>query len=478
MKSGDRQILEAIRQLIFLLEKEGEKDLAQFLNYIIAPLFQLRKHQRPPAPPISAGWRQKGKSLLSAFKQKFSATEDVLIDKHILFFPDEANHIQQQLPVYQDLLAKKHKVRFVFTKPSIGKLLDSFGLKAQQIQLKSFISDIPVISTNLAEKIKQEEPDLALLENLNAINALIKRLSRFKSLQHKLEQILDNNRPKALVVGYDLTPAGRIITVLGKQRGIPTFCIQHGNITGNNILMQEHVVDCLLVHGKIPKRKLLELGCKAEIEISGPPGLKKILEGIKETSRLSTLAGNFEKRFLIAFSGAGNHTSSEHLEAQIQAIVALSKIYSQHAFLFKLHPKDSKAKYIAYQDHSNIFVYDDKDLQSSFSIFDWIQACDAVITGNSNVAHEAMLLQKPVFTLDFQQAYQQVAFIQQGATIHSTSLETLQSRIQEFLESPEALQPLAEKAARYIEDYFTDIERATENCAELILDKSKVLCVD
>ena len=358
----------------------------------------------------------------------------------------------------------------------VNKSILSKELKQKGIQVLFLGHLAPIgkkvldIDKQLRQQLLQQNFTYLNQEKLAAINNLINRRTDLHALKKRLQNLLNNKSPLALIVGNDLTPVGRLAALLFKQAQIPTYSIQHGNVVGNNILMSRHLVDFLFVFGKKAKEKLLSLECPSTIQLSGPPYLKQILNSLQTSEPVLEKAIDkaFDKNILIAFSGSGHHTSMEHLSSQIEAVRKLAVKYPNFAFIFKLHRKDEKLFYATVTALSNVFVFKDQDFEESLSIFNWLNFSDILITGNSAVAIEAMLLEKAIFTLDFEHAYTGVSFIKETATIHSSSSEEFNQLFERYLKRPDTFQGVSQQSKKFVNKYFMHIDKAAENCAEFI----------
>ncbi len=100
-------------------------------------------------------------------------------------------------------------------------------------------------------------------------------------------------------------------------------------------------------------------------------------------------------------------------------------------------------------------------------IFDWISGIDALITGSSSVAVEAMLLDKPVITIDYNQEYKNVDFIEEGCTIKVTKEIELKNVLLNIKSSNPIINSAKSKGEIFVQNYFANIGSS----AEIIRDK-------
>ena len=100
-----------------------------------------------------------------------------------------------------------------------------------------------------------------LSDNIKYIDRLIKTVDVLKA-KHNV---------KMFIIGNDLNPLGRLVSIYAKQKNIPTLSIAHGNSTGFS-LNGRKVVDKYCIYGKNDYKTLINYGCKKnKLIITGNP---------------------------------------------------------------------------------------------------------------------------------------------------------------------------------------------------------------
>lgn len=250
---------------------------------------------------------------------------------------------------------------------------------------------------------------------------------------------MDTFRPRAFVAGYDITLEGRVGCRVAKARGIPSAVFMHGSITGDP-LQSLHAADKLLVYGSVHREELKEHGiddqriivCGAPT-LDSHPGQSGVIDpilrerfGLKEN----------EPWILVATSGPGHRISHKHHLQVIDNLQKLCAAMPNTPIVVKLHRKDRLEYYqegLKNCPDGRIFVVSHDSHGFPQSIFSWLQGCGMVLTGASAVSLEAMVMKVPVITMDFADEIHDVDFIDQGATEHVTSSESLIQTVQGIL---------------------------------------------
>ena len=284
--------------------------------------------------------------------------------------------------------------------------------------------------------------------------------TKYSSLEKSISQALNILRPSKCVIGYDITPEGRIAVDICNNLNIESVCIQHGSIAGEP-LDGEHVVDSYLLYGMQAKEYLEGIGNKsASLKVFGAPYLDKELfesEICKATLKMLGL-NEKQKTLLVALSGPGHCTTMDHFNEIVGSLVLFAKNHPSINLIFKLHRKDS------IQNYNRIFkelghscpLIDSQDQRFATDIFYWLNNTDVLITGSSTVALEAMLKANPVITIDYQNQYQNIDFIEMGCTYHIDNKEQLEETILKVVANnkPQEKDPVQINAKNYADRYF------------------------
>lgn len=414
---------------------------------------------------------------LPAGKATISTSPVTSPGRNILFLPVEPTHLKQMLPVARAL--QKEKVESIFC--------------SNRIKLLGQIANAGFNTITLHDQVilKGKYPSTADIADLVASYGKIQRLSPlmlkqciydnypyFLSMYEQLNELLDQLKPSAVVAGYDITLEGRLLVYLAREKGIPSYCIQHGSIAGEP-LDGIHIADHFLLYGTASVRYLEALpGTRSHCVVAGAPYLDEKLPLKKPAytehpvvKKLNLKSGR--PYILIALSGHGHSTSLAHHQAMIKALMKASIKLPQYDFIVKLHRKDLKEIYqsLAGNNNSRLHVISNNEAGYPHDIFEWMSGAAMLITGTSSVATEAMLCRIPVLTLDLMNEYRDVDFIDGHCTLHTTSEKDLEPNILALFDTNHALyKKTMATADAYIEQYFHRPDgHGADRCAALIM---------
>lgn len=351
-------------------------------------------------------------------------SKDICSDA-ILFFPTVSNHLDQMIPVSHVL--DKRDIKYVYLTNNIEILKELYSKNLFKKSIFLSYNTSHYIDVGIENKIDGLSEIFALRFGLEKSSALIKflksRISHFLGLLENLEIITTQFCFNGVVIGNDITFDGRICTRKMQVLKIPTFSIMHGSVSGEP-LDSQHIVDFFFVYGMAAQGELRRIGNICKTIVGGAPYLddKNILfntniihPSIKEKLKLDSS----RPFILVLLSGPGHCTTYSHFNKIVSSIFNFAFSHPEYQFVFKLHPKDNLDNYSLHLGNyklSNIKIVEHKSKGFPIDIFDWFRGVDAILTGASTVAIEAMLLNKKIITIDYYNEYKDVDFIEKGCT--------------------------------------------------------------
>jgi hypothetical protein len=386
------------------------------------------------------------------------------IKNPILFFPTEPSHITQFEPIWEELKRKNIEYIIITVKKDIYFSQKNF--KRPIIWITNFSHFSRNIEHRKAlEKIQKFLAGNKNLANntiiLNSINYIMPRYLKYiYFLSGRVQNILEHFSPRAVVPGYDITPEGRLLSLMAKKSKIPSYCIMHGSITGEP-LDTMHIVDHFCLFGEAAKRDLINKGVSdKQLVVTGAPYLDHFRNnetGIHPVLKSKLSLTDEKPYFLIAMSGPGHSTSFAHFQLLLETIFNTAQQFPSIQWVLKLHRKDKIENYQKIiQKFNNYKINTISNNTTGFpnSIFQWLQGATALITGTSTVALEAMSMNIPVVSMDLMSEYQSVDFIELGTTIHVTKSSELPIVVDKLLKSSNSFQSIKLNASNYISDFF------------------------
>lgn len=363
-------------------------------------------------------------------RRKFKAKSTKHHAELLVFFNSQ-NQWNNLQPIVVTLIEKGIKLIVVSTKPNLLVNLQSlqipsylvFGFRKSRFTVKSNIGLQHII--------------YGLLPKLNYLNKSIIPMLESSSLRYVL-------------VGNDNTAEGRMIARIAQEKKIVTGSIQHGSMNRINPLHGRSIVNQFFVYGEKPKQELVYLGKNAqEIFVKGWP----LQEKFKKSQQLSSTqwTGFNHPTLVLSFSGPGHGTTEAH---HIKCIEAIKQIQDEFKYpiLIKLHPKDN-ASYYKELNSEYTTIWSNQDLEKQgITFLQVLKNAQVVITGASNSALDALLMETEVITLDLINAYTDVDFVQDKLVNYCTSIDELRQSIIANLQKPKSIFTLEKK--KQLESYY------------------------
>lgn len=399
-----------------------------------------------------------------------------------LFFPVEPTHLHQMVPVLRQLQKKGSEYLVITNRLSIYDKLVADGFHPLLIEYP-FRDENRTLDTLFGGSAEEQLKTLVerYIDSVYAKEYSSRVRDIFEHyalpLLHQLSQVLSFVDPKVVVVGYDITLEGRILTLLAKQMNIRSVCIQHGSISGEP-LDHCHIVDNFLAYGNAAREYLVSRGLPpSSCIVTGAPYLDNVRFADRfGAGKLKQLLSIDEQHpyILVALSGPGHGTSRKHFNKIVTTLLQASADHPGYQFIIKLHRKDTPANYkeliAAVPRHRVLIVENGK---YPFNIFEWLTGCSLLITGTSTVAQEAMLMQVPVMTIDLMNEYHDVDFIDQKCTVHVKDDQEVSQTIYKIIEDPQVYEDVRVNARNYAQHFFSVLDgNAAARCAEVILESS------
>ena len=405
-------------------------------------------------------------NLFTILKYKFYAFRQRLkYIKHkenknntILIFFNSNSQWQNIEPVYEKLVEKDFKIHIISTKLNL------------LINLNNEVLSTELIIGFLNEKLN--------FKNGIQGNAIIKKiqtsLPKISYLYKAFNRILNQSNYKYILIGNCSTSEGKLLETIALQKNIRTGSIQHGSMNRSNPIHGLSMVDDFYVYGEQPKQELIILGKKQkEIIVSGWPiqeEFKKTLEKIKNKN------SNIEKAdVLICLSGQGHSVSIQHHLDIIDMIAKLQKNLDLKLIL-KLHPKDNIEYYQKLNKSKTVIYNDDELIKIGSSLIELFTKVNVTITAASTAALESLLTETPVITIDLLKAFNNIDFINDGLTYHTTNYDELKDVYKRI--SSKENKKLPAEIRKNIEKYYFNYFMENVSPAKIIANRIEKICVE
>lgn len=369
----------------------GDLMLAEWIAEQIKPSANKHLHGVALIKHQLHAWRQRKKMGSTSLSK----------DGDVLVFFTSQNQWTNLQPIVHQLEQQGLKILVLSTKPSLlASIPSAHKRKALLLGFKK---------TNFKAPIAHE-----------MVSLIQRNLPKLNYLYHAIQPYLNNTQLNYVLIGNDNTSEGRLVAKMAQQKNIPTGSIQHGSMNRINPLHGRSVVDQFFVYGEKPKQELVFLGKPAaQIVVKGWP-----LQTSFHQRKATTWKGFEQPTVVLTFSGPGHGTTEAHHMKCIELVTTL-QLELNCQVCIKLHPKDNANYYTSLQPDKTL-LWTNADLQQmGIGFHDVVQQAQLVITGASNSALDALLMQTEVITLDLMQAYRDVDFVQDGLVHYCEHYEGL-----------------------------------------------------
>jgi UDP-N-acetylglucosamine 2-epimerase len=380
------------------VKPEKKKDGLAFVNYIL----------RGVKNKIDFYLLKMESQILLKKNEQLSTTDFLLLTV-------EPTQTKQLKELYKEILVNGKSAVFITDRIKLCKQLRKEGIKVHLI-VRDYSAHAQEANNIITLATSMANDD----EEYNTLAIMREYLSLYLSMAADFENIIKKTKPKHVFIGYDITQEGRLMDAICKNSHIPTYCIQHG-FTFKESIHSEHVANRFFVFGEVTEKNLLSSGMsKSKVFISGAPYMDSYeAKGEMNSFLRKKIPAKYGNFILICTSGAGHSTSLKHHLEMIRLFEETISNFQEIFFVIKLHRKDSTSYYNVLNTYKNVLVISPNDNSLPENIFEYFTGCNALITGASSSATEAMSLGIPVITIDLLNEFENIDFINVGATIHT-----------------------------------------------------------
>lgn len=365
-------------------------------------------------------------------------------------------------------------------KPEQGKLLMNFDyLRFTEENYREFSPETSLILTRWRMKDLYTIPVISMLDHIKnqpqishtftqKAKAIFKTQQRhpvfsnpefqqrfLKDIPHMIEKIdmvfkiLKNNPIHVILVGTTEELTSRILAIVGQTVGIPSFCLQHGLILGEEAYLPAFASH-YVVYGHYEKEWYKSRGVPDEqIVIAGHPRYDAIFttNDLDRQQVLKKLNLNPHKKTVLM---ATQPNSSSLFMEVANLVVNLPN--SQ--IIIKPHPwEKAKGRTEAYlglaRKYSQV-----QYITTEMPLYSLISASDVVVIANSTVGLEAMLLDKPVVVIKSPTANRDYPYYDSlGSLVKTTPIQVYEC-IETLLTSPAYQQNARQLRNQFIQQNY------------------------
>lgn len=349
------------------------------------------------------------------------------------------NYLRFPPEIFQEHFDPKHSVILMNSKPKTGTY--------QEIPVDTLTDykDDEISGTELISKAKnlfKENSDHILFRNESFQNKFINQIPIMVNLLATVENYLSKVPISCVIVGTTEDLISRILSIVSSSKGIPSICMQHGIIMGEEAFLPVFTTK-VAVYGSYEKQWYKSRGvAENKIDIIGHPRYDLIF---KETHMAKTEFQQEydlspEKKYVLVATQPGNQ---EHWTKLINGLAKNPDL----EIIIKPHPWEiGKKRYTCYEELTE--KYDSVKLISSrkVNVYDILPNVDLVIVRSSTVGMEAMLFHKPVLVMK-DNMYQ---YYDQLKNFSIANIERLIELVNQYFQNKTLQTELEEKRKEFI----------------------------
>ncbi|RJS84625.1 glycosyltransferase [Methanophagales archaeon] len=334
------------------------------------------------------------------------------------------------------------------------------------------------------KKLKRDE-DLQFLDPLKDDFLISFRYHIFYAMLYieLMKRVIEIEKPGLILITCEYCLLGRAAVVAGKLKGVPTLAVQHGNISPYHIgyyhpaeeisdeITPQYcpIPDKTAVYGEYTKKILTEV-CNYpadNVVITGSPRYDILSRAdeiyIREEFRKML---NLDSDKKIALITTENLPILEENTIFLRSVLRALKELPEVQAVIKPHPGEKSEWYKEIVEEEEVGA---KILPKDSNTFEALYACDLLITCFSTVATEAMILNKPVITVNLTGAPDQMPYAESGAAIGVYKEEDIAPAIHDALYNEEVRGRLAINMKKFVYEHaYRQDGKATERVVELI----------
>ncbi len=289
---------------------------------------------------------------------------------------------------------------------------------------------------------------------------------RFPKLIEEIEimkYVIDIEKADIIITENDRSPFAKMLLEVGNLADLPTLIVEHAMITDHPIYGHSSA-DKIAVMGEYMKRVRIKKGVNPNrIVITGQPRYDILTQKnrFRKEDICKQLKIDPDKRIILF---AATHSSEEGSELLIRGIYEAAERYPETVLVVKPHPGDSDNLYREIANEMNVNTVITFDY-----LYELLHACDILITTHSAVGLEAMIVDKPVITINLTNKPDPYPYAESGAAIGVYKSEGIPLAIKKALYDPQAKKALEVNRKKFVYEHAYKMDGlASRRVADLI----------
>lgn len=300
------------------------------------------------------------------------------------------------------------------------------------------------------------------------------------------KEIMKVEHPDIMVIANELSPLNKALVVACNLRGTPVLAVQHGVI----IAVKDVLIYYPSIHEDLnekpskrftfPQKFAVYGECTKEVlvkEIGYPFEERIVITGQPKYDVLAKAGEIFDReRFCadwdinpdkkIVLIGSQTFHIAGNKDIFFRTIFHALKEDPQIQMVIKPHPTEQEEWHKELKKEMDVNAV---LLPRKANTIEALYACDALMTFYSTIALEAMMLGKPVITVNLTNQPDPVPYAQSGAAFGVYKTEDIAPAVREVLENPETRKQLEIGRQEYLYKQFYKLDgQATRRVVELV----------
>lgn len=298
------------------------------------------------------------------------------------------------------------------------------------------------------------------------------------------KQMIKLEKPSIIVMTDDFGP---VFPLVGKMENVPTLAIQHGithpppelyllsaegtSTNGVNPLWRP-IPDKIAAFGNYHKGMLVNYALYSpdRVVVTGQPKsdyLARADEIFDKNKLCNELGINPNKKIVVWITQTHGLPTDEN-KKNISCIYNAMQSLKNTQLVIKLHPcEDQKAPLYREDKITKPIIIAAKDADTNGMLY----ACDVMITKNSTTALEAMILNKPVITLNLSKMSDFYQYAESGAAVGVYKEEDLLPTLEKVLYDLQFCKKLEKNRERFVYEHaYIQDGQASKRVADLIME--------
>ncbi len=478
---------------IRLLHQDGcleppDRTLEKALSFLWPP----ERTERAAKPLYESGSGLKDKSLQALWKSANIFFNFLLFRKKLsVLICSDLKHCDTVIPH----LAKNTSVRLTLLRQKAGIRFWKFALR-HFISMKFLpFSALEHEDTDLWNRLdralshsdvfKRSGVNLWPLMKPSFRSRLFSRLHPLGALYQEALNFLKKEKISAILFDEDVTPYNKTLATAARKLKIPSLVIQHGApFRTVPIALAPVTASKIAAWGPYSRELLLSWGVPDhQISLTGVPRYDRFDEALNRQAEarkkvLRDIGGKSEQKIVVLATDpfhedgradfVGHYLSRENTQRLLDTVFRALAPFNDVCLVVKLHPRDPHEAYTQ-ERILNSGLKDRVKLLRLYSTPSLLLACDILMTPCSTVAIEAMMLRKPVITINLEGGRDLQPHAETGAAVGAKDLESLSAALHKILHDDRFRNGQIERSLNVIPKYLARPEGGASYAAARVL---------